>query len=269
MRLRLPAFALLAATPALAADPAATSPEAPGPVSGHVEFYLGHLATPFPMFGDTLIAVGGAARVNLRLANAWNVQGDLTVDGLTDGSDFFAAYDGALHAYRRNPQSYAFGAFVEASRYTVLPLNRLAGGVEAQAYFADGTLYGQAWYGQQRYPGDPSYMHEFGVRAVARYAPTDNLRFDGELALLRYQLSDSPAYAPLASAAVQANCRFTGTPATLFARYQVDRLGGENFHKALVGLRLTFGSPTLRDEDLSGATMDVFRPAFPLPVGGV
>ena len=69
--------------------------------------------------------------------------------------------------------------------------------------------------------------------------------------------------------ALQAMYRFSDTPFSVFGRYQFettsfDAAGPFNdedidSHKLVVGLRASFGSSTLIEEDRNGATMDTFR----------
>ncbi|CDX12460.1 conserved hypothetical protein [Mesorhizobium sp. ORS 3324] len=106
---------------------------------------------------------------------------------------------------------------------------------------------------------------------MIRYFAQENLRFDGELGFSR--LSASGEHLDTVTAALQATYRFSGTPFAVFGRYQLDHLsepfGHLNVHKYLIGLRASFGSNSLLDEDRNGATMDTYRPNFILPfVGG-
>ena len=65
--------------------------------------------------------------------------------------------------------------------------------------------------------------------------------------------------------------RFSGTPFSVFGRYQFERTSlsafdiSENIHKYVIGVRASFGSDTLLDEDRNGATMDTSRPNLILP----
>lgn len=260
MRILAFAFAAaVAATPAWSADPEAAAPESGSAISGHGEIYLGGLFTPT----SSVWAVGGAARVNALFANAWNLQGDVTVDSLFNGGTSFIMYDGVVHAYKRDPASHALGAFAQIGAISPVSAYHFRVGAEGQAYFADWTLYSQGWYGQHRQTSSPSYAHEIGARVVGRYFANDNLRFDGELAVIRLLQGGGPGTATVFSAAAQANYRFTDTPVTLFARYQGDFINSQAFHKATIGLRFTFGAATLREEDRNGATMDTYRMNIP------
>ncbi|MGX9142080.1 hypothetical protein [Mesorhizobium sp. 128a] len=98
-----------------------------------------------------------------------------------------------------------------------------------------------------------------------------NLRLDGEVAFNRvgFDFADFDTV----SLAAQATYRFEGTPWSLFGRYQHDRISVESetfntSNKYMIGLRASFGSRTLFDEDRNGATMDTYRSNSILPFGG-
>lgn len=69
------------------------------------------------------------------------------------------------------------------------------------------------------------------------------------------------------SVAGQAMYRFDETPWSPLGRYQFERTKVETFDRDMrannfvIGLRASFGSETLFDEDRKGATMDTQRPA--------
>ncbi|MGF7005058.1 hypothetical protein [Aminobacter sp. BE322] len=271
---RLLAGAMLAvvASPAFAADvvaPIAEEPVASGPrIAGHVEAFLGGLWIDAEGGNDGGWVAGGAARLNFPIDVRWNVQGDLFADGAWFDEGDFNSYGGAVHAYWRDPSSFAAGGFAtitgyggdsgpgDAYTFTVGP--------EAQVYFDNVTLYGQAYYGQLRESGSSDHADIWGVRGVARYFVQPNLRFDGELGYRSVDVSDG---ADSVTAALQGNYRFDGTPWTVFGRYQFDRLtglssDGVNLHKLVLGVRATFGADTLLDEDRNGATMDTQRSSY-------
>ncbi len=258
---------LIAATSARAADTAqalAGQTVATPPISGYGEVYLGGLR--FDGDDYTTRAGGGAARVNVAFAQRWNLQGDATYDRIWG---HYAPLDdtrGAIHFYYRDPDSFAAGAF---AAYTSLGIDSnvtaysYAVGPEAQLYFGNLTLYGQASLGQltiNDFRGD-----RWGVHATARYFVRKNLRLDGELAFNRtdyYGVNED-----VFGVAVQAMYRFDETPWSLFGRYQFERTKLETSsqdtraNKFVIGLRASFGSDSLFDEDRNGATMDTYRPA--------
>ncbi|WP_210235490.1 hypothetical protein, partial [Mesorhizobium sp. M8A.F.Ca.ET.165.01.1.1] len=92
-------------------------------------------------------------------------------------------------------------------------------GPEAQAYFGNVTVYGQVYYGQLRASGEPEHFDNWGGRGVVRYFAQDDLRFDGELGFSR--LSGFGGHFDTFTAALQATYRFSGTPWSVFGRYQL------------------------------------------------
>ena len=273
LRLSILAVSLFATAAAFAADavlPIAVEPAA-SHISGYGEIYLGGLQVS--EFGDDtdIHAGGGAGRVNIPFAEKWNVQLDGTYDRIWEDGDFIDGLGGAVHAYYRDPQRFAVGLFATYKHYgTGFPdTNDDTVGPEAQVYFGNLTLYGQAYYG--KIDLDFDNPTEWGVRGVARYFVQPNLRLDGEVAFNRvgFDFADFDAV----SLAAQTMYRFEGTPWSLFGRYQYERISAESetfntTNKYTIGLRASFGSRTLFDEDRNGATMDTYRSNFILPFGG-
>ncbi|TPI36076.1 hypothetical protein FJW07_05855 [Mesorhizobium sp. B3-1-9] len=265
-RFSIIAASLVATTFAYAADapqPLAGETVVTPHISGYGEIYLGGLR--FTSIGDTVHAAGGAARVNIPFAQRWNFQGDLTYDRIWD-DDFahWGGVGGAIHGYYRDPDRFAAGVF---ATYTSVDFGDFDGkasswavGPEAQIYFGNLTLYGQAAFGRAN--EDSLNSDQWNVRAVARYFVQDNLRLDAELSFSR---TDQGVNLDVSGGALQAMYRFNDTPWSVFARYQLEQMKigstdlGET-HKYLVGLRASFGSKSLLEEDRNGAAMDTYRP---------
>jgi len=271
-----------------AADTFGYQPVESNPLSGHVEGYLGGLNISFDSGfsndDETYLTYGGAGRLNYNFAGNWNVQGDLFIDNIKidegDVSNLYG-YGAAAHVYWRDPSSFALGAFASIETYRGIDFTfdddtySYRYGAEGQVYFDRVTLYGQLYLGQIDIPDAPVDFDTWGVRGVVRYFVRDNLRIDGELGFHELNVGDS--FGPSIdmetfSAALQASYRFTGTPLTVFGRYQYDTTSVSlasvelDTHKFVIGLRGTFGSSTLRAEDRNGATMDVWRPNMILPL---
>lgn len=225
-------------------------------LSGYGEFHLGGLR--FPDTGDEIRTGGGAARVNVPLAGRWNLQGDLDYDRTSDDFGSQSGISGALHGYYRDPGRFAIGAFAsyDSFDFNDLTPSSYSIGPEAQVYLGNLTLYGQAYLGSLTF-GD-FRGGQWGVRGVARYFVTSNLRLDGELMFNRL---DEGFDLDVWGGAVQAMYRFDATPWSLFGRYQFERTKGGSFgsDKFVIGLRASFGSDSLLDEDRNGATMDTYR----------
>jgi hypothetical protein len=143
----------------------------------------------------------------------------------------------------------------------------LSAGPEAQVYFGNFTLYGQAYYGELdlRDTGFQRAFDFWGGRGVVRYFALPNLRFDAELGYRRLDIDFGSGHLDTVIAAVQAMYRFESTPISLFGRYQFENNLGESSdenletNKFTVGVRASFGTETLFDEDRYGATMDTHR----------
>lgn len=231
-------------------------------LSGYGELYLGGLR----FAGDdyTTRAGGGAIRVNVPLARRWNIQGDVSYDRVWG---HYAPLDdtrGTIHAYYREPESFAAGIFASHTSFgeSGVTVNNYAVGPEAQLYLGNLTLYGQGSVGQLTI--NDFHGGQWGVRAVARYFVHKNFRLDGEVAFNR---TDYGIDEDVFGAAIQAMYRFDETPWSIFGRYQFESTRVETFgeqsrtNKLVIGLRASFGSGSLFDEDRNGATMDTYRPA--------
>ncbi|OBQ74491.1 outer membrane beta-barrel protein [Mesorhizobium erdmanii] len=260
-RFSLVVASLAATTSAFAADalPSFSGETVATPhISGYGELYLGGLR----FVGDdyTTRAGGGAARVNIAFAQRWNLQGDLTYDRIWGHYDPLDDTRGAIHGYYRDPDTFAAGLFASYASIgqTGVTVNNYAIGPEAQLYLGNLTLYGQASVGQltiNDFHGD-----QWGVRGVARYFVQKNLRLDAELDFNQTDYDGTSEN--VVGAAVQAMYRFDETPWAVFGRYEFEQrkfgtsTEGIKANKFVIGLRASFGSETLFDEDRNGATMD-------------
>ncbi|QKC89644.1 hypothetical protein EB230_15440 [Mesorhizobium sp. NZP2234] len=264
-RFLLVVASLAATTSAFAADappPLAEETVATPRISGYGELYLGGLR----FVGDdyTTRAGGGAARVNIAFAQRWNLQGDLTYDRIWGHYDPLDDTRGAVHGFYRDPDRFAAGIFAAYTSFGFaegVTVYNYAVGPEAQLYLGNLTLYGQASVGQltvNDFHGD-----QWGVRGVARYFVQKNLRLDAELDFNQTDYNGTSE--DVVGAAVQAMYRFDETPWAVFGRYEFERRKFETStddiraNKFVIGLRASFGSDTLFDEDRNGATMDTYR----------
>ncbi|GGB08630.1 hypothetical protein GCM10011491_40850 [Brucella endophytica] len=205
--------------------------------------------------------------VNADLGTGFNTQVDAGYNR-GDISDLGQAntLGGTLHAYYREPDAFAFGGFVSASRFGSTAFNLLhdyldadkyatdlIGGLEGAVYTSDATLYGRAGYGRVSY-SDIEADHLTAALGARVYA-NDDTRYDFEGAFNR--LSAYGVDADLYSLSAIANYRFTGTPVTAFAGYRYDRATVEDSnpltaHRVLTGLRVHFGSNSLKEEERRG-----------------
>lgn len=280
-RLLMGAAIAATATSAFAADAVSPivmdQPIAAPHISGYVEAYLGGLYLTVPGDHLTGTSAGGAGRVNFPIDARWNIQTDAIVDSLWIQGTNLYGYGGAVHGYWRDPSAYALGGFASITGYGGdffggQSIYNFSVGPEAQVYMGNVTLYGQVYYGQLRDSSSSQHYDDWGGRGVVRYFAQDNLRFDGELGFSR--ISGFGGHLDTATVALQAMYRFSGTPLSVFGRYQLDHetasgsSGSVDIHKYVIGLRASFGSDTLLDEDRNGATMDTYRPNLILPLIG-
>jgi hypothetical protein len=242
-------------------------------ISGYGEIFAGKFLVDSQSEKQSLI--GATTSANVNFDQRWNIQADITYDALNFASSKVSGIGGAAHAYWRDPKGFALGGFASFSKArwaiagTKIDIaNQWTAGLETQAYLGDITLYGQAWIGKSQTFSNPA-MSQIGVRAVARYYANDNLRLDGEI---NYVSSHKDSIRDTnTAAAAQINYRLASMPVTLFGRFQV-----ENHHansvmpssttvkKLFVGLRFSFGSDSLKDEERNGTAMDIYRPNLPV-----
>ncbi|HMB48604.1 MAG TPA: hypothetical protein VKN63_10045, partial [Afifellaceae bacterium] len=266
------AFALaVSGTSAIAADIPEAVSYGPGPVApalitefvvegwGGVAFILGENGNPNPN-NTTLGDFGGNARFSLPFGQAFSVQldayGEITTNG-GDNDNFDNALTGAAHLSWRDPQMGLFGVFggwglhesdgTDGDHYFV--------GLEGQYYSGNWTFYGQGGFmdaESDQGTADDAFHDAFFARAVARYFPTADSRFQGELSFahgeqdsndrdqsnigwgLRYDRGISDI--------------FPTVPATVFVGYRggyFDNGSGDggcfSDHTFLAGFRMTFG----------------------------
>jgi hypothetical protein len=255
--------------PTFAAD-ALEAPQSVSPyLSGYVEGYLGGVHLSQGNNAETEFGYGVAGRANVPFNDRWNAQVDLTGEWVKVKAEdaTIGMYSATLHGFWRDPGSFAVGGFGNWQGGSVngemSNLYAIMVGPEAQVYFDKVTLYGQAYFGQMRSTESSNHSNTWGLRGVARYFVQPNMRLSAEAAFMTV---DVGAQFNTVSVAAQADYRFNNSPVSLFGRYQFDHMylaGTSNSfdtHKFSAGLRLSFGSGTLLDEDRSGATMDTYRP---------
>ena len=241
--------------------------------SGYGEIFAGKFLVDSKSEKQSLTSATASA--NLNFDKRWNFQADITYDALNFASSKVSGIGGAGHVYWRNPETIALGGFASVSkaRWAISGskidiADQWTAGLETQAYLGDLTLYGQAWIGRSQTFSNPT-MSQIGVRAVARYYVNDNLRLDGEI---DYVTSHKDSIRDTnTAAAAQINYRLASMPITLFGRFQMENHRASSVmpnsttvKKLFVGLRFSFGSNSLKDEERNGTAMDVYRPNLPV-----
>jgi hypothetical protein len=205
--------------------------------------------------------------VNINTGSPFNVQADAGYARNEVSSVDSNTGLGALHGYYRNDE-FAVGAFGQASRFSVSALNIIGqgsandyiGGLEAAKYGDWATFYGQLGYGRTSLYGFDA-DHYVGTLG-ARFYATDNLRLDVDGALHRFSYSDTDLDVDLRTLKLTANYRPEQFPVTFYGGYRYDQgklsVPGvsvkENVGTLFAGLRVSFGTTSLKDEERHGAT---------------
>ena len=242
-------------------------------LSGYAELFGGKFVVESKSEKHSLAGATGSANANFD--QRWNVQADVTYDSLNFAGSKVSGFGAAAHVYWRDPLSFALGGFatVSKARWAVVGnkiniANQWTAGLEAQAYLEKITLYGQVWAGKSQTFSNPA-LNQIGARMAARYYISENLRLDGEVSYTsstKDLVRDSNAVA-----ATQINYRLEAVPVTLFGRFQWEQHhtnsispNATTVKKLFVGLRFSFGSNSLKDEERNGAAMDIYRPNLPV-----
>ena len=258
--------AIIAGAPLLSYDNAANTADTLEPsgsgFSGYVEGSVSKaFDTPYDVDGRAWTLRGS---INIEGPSGLNVQFDggyarTTVENV--GVDQLV---GAGHVYYRD-RDFATGGFVQANSvdadYLGYSLNDTIkdylGGMEGAWFMDQATIYGRAGYGQAKWEGY-SADHAMGAIGARLYA-TDNFRFDMEGAVNR--LSHADLKLDTRSATLSVNYRPESVPVTLFSGYRFDQiepsmsgasLGHANVSTIFAGLRFSFGSNSLKDEERNG-----------------
>lgn len=252
-----------------------TGSEAPVAETGHR--FTGSLSlqgakTRFDVEGYDTKATDWTLRgaLNADYGNGWNLQADGHY-GRSDIEGFgMNELSATAHVYQRADDRFAAGAFVSASRlgsdlFDALALlgaddyalGYLAGG-EAAVFTDQMTFHGYAGLGTLDYSGFELGRVVAGLGA--RFYANDNLRFDldGEY----QQLSYLDLSAEMFSLSGIANYRLPEQPVTLYGGYRYSdislqyddaEVASTDAHNMLAGVKFSFGTASLKDEERNGA----------------
>ncbi|OEO31440.1 hypothetical protein VW23_016165 [Devosia insulae DS-56] len=269
----LGAAALLAApfaTPALA-DPTGFISIGAGPAGTEIEF---------PGGSDSIdgYAIEALLSGAIMLTPVLGIQGDIQFASRTldeAGNDVTTnSFDGALHGFYREADKFLVGGFVQIGRDDVSydslsagTIDRAYVGGEAQVYFDNLTLYGQAGMQQFDSGSGPMSIGLSGwfANAEARYFLTPNLRIEARAGFSTLELELLSAAFDTVSIGAGIEYKLESLPVSLFATYDystssfdVPMGGGEptiGDHRLLVGARFALGEDSLIDRDRSGASL--------------
>ena len=249
--------------------------------SAIVEVGVGFLGTSADLKEEDSIddesfpVIEGAARANIPLAANVSIQLDL--DGFLginerdedDGDDylqnfFFASW----HLTWRDPSRAAAGVLLsygESNGAENEEAQVFFFGGEAQGYFDNLTLYGQAGYMVADDENENDVITDaFWLRGVGRYFFGPNQRLQGEFAYINGEENDSGADTEVGWAwGARFDQGIRNGPLTFFVSYRGSHIDNDDSsagsltdHTALVGLALQLGAKDLKDEDRRGATLD-------------
>jgi hypothetical protein len=257
-------------------------------LSGYLELYTGaawnHENETGPSEDSRAWVLGGAARANYWWGRNTSVQFDVQGDGgnytgQTTGPARFSANSDLIAAHWSwRDERGLLGLFIgggDASPDELAPAAVRHGlvGVEGQAYWGMVTLYGQAGYDStigslSSGPGTIDTIHAWFVRGTGRGYITPNLRLEGTL---QYDNGSHDFLAPAPNVGFnqlmwrgKLEYKADMSPFAVFVAYQGARLAFSDEvvfdHRVVGGVRLYLGDRTMHDNDVHGATLDIFEP---------
>lgn len=194
-------------------------------------------------------------------ADSWGLEGAVAfagsgsivfeVDGSIVNTDAGAGGDdtgyGVVgHIYSRN-SDYLFGGFVGLTDSDNSSTTWLAG-LEANKYFANWTLAGSVFYGNN----DDANADGWGANAEGRFFLTDNFRLNANIGWVNVDSGPGDDDAMLYG--VGGEFQFDGMPISIGAGWNTVDFDGGDVDVWSVGVRYNFGGTTLRDRDRNGAS---------------
>ncbi len=259
------------ATAVNAADVAAPAPEdllLAGIVQGEVGY---RWASGEDVDDEEMIAIFGSGRLSVPLGSAFSIQGDLNGENYftsEDDDDPELAYAAGLHLSLRNPEIGLVGLFGAAGEGDVSDSNNpdtgILGGIEAQFYLSDLTLYAQAGLADVEIDSQEGFLDGWFVRGVARYFIDPDFQLSGEVAYGEAdEFTDDGNPGQGVNWEISARHRLMELPIYGLIAYRgghySDDDGGKEAedHAVSVGFEMAFGADTLQDNDRRGATLDI------------
>ena len=258
------------ATPALA-DP-----------TGFISIGAGPAGTEIDTGSDTFNLDGYALEAllsgSIMLTPVLGIQGDVqfTSRTLDDSGDDITtnSFDGALHGFYREADKFLVGGFVQIGRDDLSynsasegTIDRAYVGGEAQVYFDNLTLYGQA--GMQQFDLSSNSPTSIGLNgwfanAEVRYFLTPNLRIEARAGFNTLDFEILSATFDTVTIGAGVEYKLESLPISLFAKYDYSTTSAEALmsddatvgnHRFLVGARFALGEDSLLDRDRSGASL--------------
>ncbi len=222
------------------------------------------------------MGVGGTARTAIAIGTGMSMQLDLASDTFVTTDEYPGDFDlgtlsAAMHLSFREPEQHLYGIFVQYDRTEDGGDDGTLGGVvvggEGAVFLDNVTIYGQAGYTTGIHGAnldDPTYDYAVWFANIeSRYFVSDNTRLElGAGILSGDYYTDSGYDATAATWNVGLEHRLQDSPLSAFVRGRgfavMDDGGNLDLSSAAVGeigIKMAFGSSSLREEDRSGATL--------------
>jgi len=163
---------------------------------------------------------------------------------ISDSDDTDMGYGVVGHVYGRN-DDHLFGGFVGLAGND--DSETWIAGLEANKYFANWTLAGALFYGNN----DDADADGYGVNVEARAFVHDNFRLNGNIGYANVDAGGGDDDAMIYG--VGGEYQFASYPISVVAGYNTIDFDGGDVDTWTIGLRYNWGG-TLRDRDRSGAS---------------
>jgi hypothetical protein len=250
---------------AWAADAAVDT--APRGISGYGEFYAGYGwgSDNDPQDWEYSV-LGGSGRVNIWLTDSFSAQLDGWINDYdSDGYDY-DSLGAALHLNTRN-SDYLIGGLASYGSNGDYDGDFVSAALEAQRYFDNVTIYGQAGYTAQ-VSGDtsPESADAWYIHAAARYFFNPDLMIEANAGFALVDAFDDEDSQSKWGARLSWKPS-ENLPVGVFVGYQGlndDWREGYELtdHTLFAGFNLYFGQGTLLANDREGATLVDYNPMF-------
>jgi len=258
------------ATQAMAADEVAM-PESPNyGLSGYGELSYGYgWGSDNDPENWNFAPINGAIAVNYWLTPTWNLQAEAWFnyfDDLDFGDDYYTS-GGAIHLGWRNSDYYIGGLGSYGSNEDA-GSDAYAFAIEAQRYFENVTLYGQAGYMSDY---DSSFVEAWYVHGVVRYFFDPNLMLEVNAGYTSGDFTGGGVSVDLDQYKWGAKIEWKpkpDIPVSVFAAYQGNHDNWQPVdytltnHTIIAGFKVMFGQDTLKDMDRHGASLADYNPGF-------
>ncbi|MEQ1490942.1 MAG: porin [Terricaulis sp.] len=164
---------------------------------------------------------------------------------VVDSDETDTAYGLTGHVYSRN-DSHLFGGFIGVADSN--DSTTWVGGLEAAKYYANWTLAGAVFYGNN----DDANVDGYGINVEARAFVSDNFRLNANIGYANIDAGagnddDAMLYG------VGGEYQFAAMPISITAGYNTADFDGGDVDTWTIGVRYNWGG-TLRDRDRSGAS---------------